>query len=69
MDAPPGAGFRVRSLLHHNDRTLAHWALIGPGQSVLQTGTSFGVLSADGRLRSITGFFYASEEDQRNAKK
>lgn len=67
--APPGAGFRIRSLLYHNDRTLAHWALVGPGESVLQTGTSFGALSADGRLRSISGFFYASEEDQRNAKK
>lgn len=66
--APPGARFHIRSLLHHNDRTLAHWVLYGPDQSVLQTGTSFGTLAADGRLRSITGFFYPSDDGQPNIK-
>lgn len=66
---PPGARFRLRSLLHHNDRTLTHWALIGPDEIVLQTGTSYGALSADGRLRAIAGFFDASGEDRPSAGK
>jgi len=40
----PGGTFRIRTILH------------GPDNSTLQTGTSFGLLSDDGRLRSITGF-------------
>ncbi|MGO8918142.1 MAG: nuclear transport factor 2 family protein [Stellaceae bacterium] len=60
----PGGKFRIRSVLHHHDRTLAHWALHGPDVGVLQTGTSFGALSEDGRLLAITGFFYAAAEDQ-----
>lgn len=59
----PGGVFRIRSLLHHNDRTLAHWSLYGVDGSILQNGTSFGLLSADGRLKSITGFFYADGRD------
>ncbi|RKE37423.1 SnoaL-like protein [Paraburkholderia sp. BL23I1N1] len=60
----PGGTFRIRTLLHHHDRTLAHWSLHGPDNSTLQTGTSFGLLSDDGRLRSITGFFYRPDQDQ-----
>ncbi|MGO7258858.1 nuclear transport factor 2 family protein, partial [Rhizobium brockwellii] len=40
----------------HNDRSLARWALRHEDERVLQTGTSFGVIS-DGRLGAITGFF------------
>ena len=59
-----GGAFRIRAVLHHHDRTLAHWALHGSDGGVLQTGTSFGLLSEDGRLRTITGFFYAADQDQ-----
>jgi hypothetical protein len=44
------------SVLHHNDRSLARWALRHEDERVLQTGTSFGVIS-DGRFGAITGFF------------
>ncbi len=54
----PEGTFRIRSVIHHHGRTLAHWVLHGPNGDVLQTGTSFGLLSDDGRLRSITGFFH-----------
>lgn len=57
----PGARFRIRSVLQHHGRTLARWALHGSDNAVLQTGTSFGALSEDGRLRAITGFFHAPE--------
>lgn len=60
----PGASFRIRSVLNHHDRTLANWSMIGPDGSVMQNGTSFGLLAADGRLRTISGFFYAGAQDQ-----
>jgi hypothetical protein len=63
----PGATFRIRSVVHHHNRTLAHWALHGPNDTndkALQTGTSFGLLADDGRLRSISGFFYPTDQQQ-----
>ena len=61
----PGGTFRIRAVIHHHDRTLAHWALHGLKGSALQTGASFGLLSEDGRFRSITGFFHqASDQNQ-----
>ncbi|MGO8369885.1 nuclear transport factor 2 family protein [Rhizobium ruizarguesonis] len=55
-ESMPGGRFKILSVLHHNDRSLAHWALRQEDERVLQTGTSFGVIS-DGRLGAITGFF------------
>jgi len=60
----PGGRFHIRSVLHHNDRTLANWSLIGDGGVVLQHGTSFGALAADGRLLAISGFFYARDSSE-----
>jgi len=64
QSVPPGTAFRVRKVHHHNGRTLAHWALYGPDDTVLQRGTSFGALSDDGRLLAITGFFYDAADLQ-----
>jgi len=61
QSVPPGAKFQLHSLLSHNDRTLAQWALHGPDDGILQKGTSFGALTADGRLRTITGFFHPAD--------
>ncbi|MGZ2422426.1 hypothetical protein ACVIRM_001388 [Rhizobium laguerreae] len=55
-ESVPEGRFKILSVLHHNDRSLAHWALRQEDERVLQTGTSFGVIS-DGRLGAITGFF------------
>ncbi|MBY5808404.1 nuclear transport factor 2 family protein [Rhizobium leguminosarum] len=55
-ESMPGGRFKILSVLHHNDRSLARWALRQEDERVLQTGTSFGVVS-DGRLGAITGFF------------
>jgi hypothetical protein len=60
----PGGKFHIRSVLHHHDRTLAHWTLHGADDAMLQTGTSFGILSTDGRLQEISGFFGGSGEDR-----
>ncbi len=60
----PGGRFRIRAVLHHHDRTLAHWALHSPDGGVLQTGASFGALSEAGQLHAITGFFTAPGQDQ-----
>ena len=64
----PGGEFRIRAVLHHHGRTLAHWALHAPDGSAVQTGASFGLLSEDGRLLAITGFFaldaYAAGQDK-----
>jgi hypothetical protein len=54
----PGGRFQIRSVLHHNGRSLAQWFLIGADGSVLQQGTSFGAHSDDARLRDISGFFH-----------
>ncbi len=54
----PGGQFEIRSVLQHYDRSLADWSLTGPDATVLQTGTTFGLLSPDGRLSLITGFFH-----------
>lgn len=59
----PGGRFKIRWVLVHHERSLAHWALHGVDGGVIQTGTSFGVLSEDGRLRSITGFFHPAEKE------
>jgi hypothetical protein len=57
----PGGHFQIRSILHHHGRSLANWSLNGADGSVLQTGTSFGTLAEDGRLRAISGFFYPQD--------
>jgi hypothetical protein len=54
-----GCRFRILDVAHHNDRTLVRWVLEETDGAVLQTGTSFGQLSDDGRLQAITGFFHA----------
>ncbi|MGR9307929.1 nuclear transport factor 2 family protein [Rhizobium leguminosarum] len=55
-ESMPGGRFKILSVLHHNDRSLARWALRHEDERVLQTGTSFGAIS-DGRFGAITGFF------------
>jgi|HubBroStandDraft_1064217.scaffolds.fasta_scaffold1297508_1 ketosteroid isomerase-like protein len=64
QDAVPGGSFAIRSVLHHHDCNLARWELRGPDGRALQTGTSFGVLAADGRIRAITGFFDGPGQEQ-----
>ena len=60
----PGGHFAIESVLSHHRRSLAHWSLHGPDGRLLQTGTSFAALSEDGRLQTITGFFYPAKEEQ-----
>lgn len=57
-ESVPGARFQIGSVLYHHDRSLAHWSLLGTDGAALQTGTSFGHLAEDGRLRAISGFFH-----------
>lgn len=57
QDSAPGSTFQIKTVLGHNGRSLAKWQMIGPDGSALQDGTSFAELSADGRLKTITGFF------------
>lgn len=59
----PGGRFHIRWILNHHDRSLAHWSLHGSDDGIVQIGTSFGALSEDGRLQSITGFFHPAKED------
>jgi hypothetical protein len=57
-----GGNFQILSVIHHHNRMLAEWRLLGPGEAVLQTGRSFATIADDGRLQSITGFFDAAEK-------
>lgn len=58
QEGAPGCTFRINSVHHHNGRSLSNWQMLGPDGNALQDGTSFGELSDDGRLRTITGFFF-----------
>ncbi|MBV9791249.1 MAG: nuclear transport factor 2 family protein [Chloroflexi bacterium] len=40
----------------HNDRLRFSWELISDDGPVVVAGTDFGVVAADGRLQSVTGF-------------
>jgi hypothetical protein len=57
-----GGRFQIRSVIHHHDRMLAEWRLLGADETVLQTGRSFATIAQDGRLQSITGFFDAADK-------
>jgi len=54
----PGHQFRRTSEVDtHHDRVRFSWALAAEGGAALVTGTDVGVVAADGRLQTITGFF------------
>jgi hypothetical protein len=53
----PGVTFRITSVDHHHNDSLAHWSLCVSNSTPLQSGISFGQIADDGRLRKITGFF------------
>jgi hypothetical protein len=60
QDSVKGGSFEILSVLHHHDRMLAEWRLVGANGAVMQTGRSFATVAGDGRLQSITGFFDAA---------
>jgi SnoaL-like domain len=64
QDSVPGGSFRICSVLHHHDRSLARWMLRGPDGRALQAGASFGLLAGDSRLQAITGFFDPPGQEQ-----
>jgi len=54
----PGHRFRRLSGVDlHHDRVRFAWDLVAPDGAVTVAGVDIGELAADGRLRSITGFF------------
>jgi len=52
-----GGRFEILFVIHHHDRMLAEWRLLGADGAVLQTGRSFANAAPDGRLLNISGFF------------
>jgi len=53
-----GHRFRQTSVVDaHHDRIRFSWELAREGGPAVVAGTDFGVVAADGRLQSITGFF------------
>jgi hypothetical protein len=53
----PEGRFAITAVLSHHGRMLAHWTLVGAGGTALQSGASFALVTEDGRLHSISGFF------------
>jgi hypothetical protein len=54
----PGHTFRLTTPVDaHHDRARWGWDLVGPSGKPVVVGIDFAVLSPDGRLREITGFF------------
>jgi hypothetical protein len=54
----PGHRFRRRSGVDaHHDQLRFAWDLVAPDGAVVVAGIDVGVLTADGRLARITGFF------------
>lgn len=57
-DQFPGLIFvRTGEIENHHDRARFTWDLLGPDGSVQAAGTDVAVLSPDGLLRDVTGFF------------
>jgi len=53
----PGHQFRRTSDVDtHHDRVRFSWELAPKGGPALASGTDFGIVAADGRLQTITGF-------------
>mgnify|MGYP001601310009 FL=1 len=53
----PGHRFsRTSKVDTHNDRVRFAWALAADGAAPLVAGVDFGVVSADERLKTVTGF-------------
>lgn len=54
----PGHRFRRASAVDaHHDHVRFAWELLDPDGAVALTGTDFGELDAEGRLRRVVGFF------------
>jgi hypothetical protein len=54
----PGHQFhRTSDIDSHNDRVRFSWELTPEGGPAVVGGTDFGIIAADGRLQTITGFF------------
>ena len=54
----PGHRFRRTSAIDaHHDQVRFGWELAAPDGAVTVAGVDIGTVAADGRLRSITGFF------------
>ncbi|HEV8616974.1 MAG TPA: nuclear transport factor 2 family protein [Methylomirabilota bacterium] len=54
----PGHRFRRTSGIDtHHDHLRFGWELVAPDGSIVVAGLDVGTLTADGRLRGITGFF------------
>lgn len=62
QESVQGGSFEILEVRAHHGRSLARWALRGPGGAILQLGASFAMHDDAGRLRSITGFFPLSGE-------
>ncbi|MBX6743953.1 MAG: nuclear transport factor 2 family protein [Acetobacteraceae bacterium] len=57
QDRFPGLRFRLAGKVDsHHDRLRFSWELAPPKGAALARGTDFGVVAADGRLQSVTGF-------------
>ena len=60
----PGHRFRRASGIDtHHDQVRFAWELVSPAGAVVLSGLDVGELTAEGRLRRITGFFGALPED------
>lgn len=57
QNALPGGRFEITSVIDHHGRMLAHWTLRSANGDELQAGASYALVSGDGRLLSISGFF------------
>ena len=57
----PGAGFVTCDFVSHHDSALIRWNMVDGSGTVISPGTSIGVFSKDGRLKSMTGFFESAE--------
>lgn len=53
----PGGHFVTTYFQAHHDRSIAKWNMVDGSGRVIGDGVSFGEYSADGRLRTMTGFF------------
>ena len=54
----PGHSFRCTSAMDaHHDRARWSWDFLSPDGTVVMSGVDFALLTPDGKLRDVTGFF------------
>lgn len=60
LDAP-GGRFVITEAYEHHGQSLAYWQMLNEEGMVMMNGTSYALLSDEGKFQSLTGFFRTAD--------